>query len=105
MPDLELALGAVMKELAPLAREIPESDPAGNDTPDHERTMDLIRRLKPLLESGNTSSLTLLGEIKTTFPALNGKTADLIKQIEGFDFTRALEILPDIQGGILGGAF
>jgi PAS domain S-box-containing protein len=105
LPNLEFEISAVMKELVPMVREIPNPGPADNNTPVQEKIVDLIRRLRSLLESGNTGSLALSEEIKTTFPALNGKTVNLIKQIEDFEFNIALEILSDIQMGILGGAF
>jgi PAS domain S-box-containing protein len=125
LPKLETELGAVMKELASLVRKLPEPDPAASgaphehpphdnpphdnpphdNPPDREKVMDLIRRLRPLLESGNTGSLALLGEIKYTLSTPGGKTVNLIKQIEDFEFNQALEILSEIQEEILGGVF
>jgi HPt (histidine-containing phosphotransfer) domain-containing protein len=58
---------------------------------------DLCRQLEPLLKAGNTESLNRLGEIKKIPPPLDGDGEILVKQIEDFDFSAALETLRNIR--------
>jgi hypothetical protein len=57
----------------------------------------LCERLEPLLKSGNTESLSYLEAVKKIPPPLDGEGKILVKQIEDFDFSAALETLRDIQ--------
>jgi CheY-like chemotaxis protein len=77
--------------------ETPPPPPGGKDAEERKKALDLIGRLVPLLQSGNTASLDLLGEIRETLPAYTDKGALLIKQIEDFEFKSALETIMELR--------
>jgi hypothetical protein len=78
-------------------------DPAGN-LADVRDLMVLCGRLEPLLKAGNTGTLALLDEIKKAVPPLDegGKNSvqQLIKQIEDFEFSAALQTLRDLRRNV-----
>jgi CheY-like chemotaxis protein/HPt (histidine-containing phosphotransfer) domain-containing protein/anti-sigma regulatory factor (Ser/Thr protein kinase) len=71
--------------------------PGGKDAGNRKKALDLIGRLVPLLQSGNTASLDLLGEIRECLPAYSDKGALLVRQIEDFEFKSALETVKDLK--------
>jgi CheY-like chemotaxis protein len=89
MPRLETEFSAVIRELALLALGASADSDTGGADPAKAR--DLAERLRPLLKSGNTGSLRLVDEIRAVFPPETGR--EMIKQIENFEFKRALKIL------------
>jgi CheY-like chemotaxis protein/HPt (histidine-containing phosphotransfer) domain-containing protein len=62
-----------------------------------EKALALIDTLMPLLQSGNTGSVALLGEIRECLPGYSDKGALLAKQIENFEFADALKTLMAIK--------
>jgi hypothetical protein len=62
-----------------------------------EKAARLIGRLTSLLQSGNAASLDLLGEIRECLSVYSDKWTLLIKEIEDFEFERALAILLEIK--------
>jgi CheY-like chemotaxis protein/anti-sigma regulatory factor (Ser/Thr protein kinase) len=98
LPHLKMEFAAVIRELALLVPVLIAGEgsdtgngPGGAFTADTAKMRDLAERLRPLLETGNTGSLRLVDEIRTVFPPKEG--GELIKQIEDFEFKRALEVL------------
>lgn len=100
-PELLQKLEAEFHDLR-IALEPKESKDREAHTPegkerieDREKIAALIAALTPLLQSGNTGSLDLLGEIREVlYDTEKGKR--LAKQIENFDFGSALETLAAI---------
>ena len=60
----------------------------------------LILKLEPLLKSGNAASLELIPAVHDIF-ALDRKAALLVKQIEDFDFSAAIETLGELRRRVL----
>jgi two-component system sensor histidine kinase/response regulator len=102
---------ALQKELAQLEKDmrklltaleadrpgVPEAEVPGDILSVSPDVPELCGRLEPLLKSGNTESLSFLGEIKRFPPPLDGEGKILVKQIEDFDFSAALETLRNIR--------
>jgi signal transduction histidine kinase/CheY-like chemotaxis protein len=87
---LKAELDAVLTELAPLLDE-------GRDKPEvaalePEKVRDLIKKLEPLLESGNPECLDLVDDLY----AVPG-SGTLIQQIENFDFESAVVTLAELK--------
>jgi PAS domain S-box-containing protein len=57
----------------------------------------LCERLEPLLKAGNTESLSCLAAVKRIPPPLDREGEILVKQMEDFDFSAALETLWDMR--------
>jgi PAS domain S-box-containing protein len=94
LPDLpkRKAPEPIQKAGLPLGGAVPAAEGS-----DREQIRSLAERLKPLLEAGNTESFNLLEEIRTSFRGEPGEV--LIKQMEDFEFDRALQTLLRITKG------
>jgi CheY-like chemotaxis protein/HPt (histidine-containing phosphotransfer) domain-containing protein len=64
---------------------------------ERELVLDLIDRLVPLLQSGNTRCLDLLDETRERLAKEGDRGKYLVKQIEDFEFKSALETLLEIK--------
>ncbi|MDR3343486.1 MAG: response regulator [Treponema sp.] len=97
-------LGAEMDALLCAVESISEPSSPGTKpsepktgAPDQQKRLALIETLRPLLEAGNTCSLTYITDLKAAFP--DQEVGDglliqqLIQQIEDFEFNDALETL------------
>lgn len=62
-----------------------------------EKTLNLIDRLTPLLESGDANSLEYLDEIDENFRPAAEEFQLFITQMESYDFDQALETLNNIR--------
>jgi PAS domain S-box-containing protein len=98
LPDFEAHIRVLLKEVERIL-EPQEDPPAGfqNHRLNRTKISGIIKTLEPLLVTGNTESLTLLDAIEENFTGLEGKSALLIKQIENFDFSKAVETLGNIK--------
>ncbi|MDR0877594.1 MAG: Hpt domain-containing protein, partial [Treponema sp.] len=65
--------------------------------PDLQGIKSLCGKLLPMVKSGNTGSLECIPEIKECFRSLDGAGEILVKQIEDFDFSAALQTLLRIK--------
>jgi PAS domain S-box-containing protein len=93
-------LEAVKAVLGPAAAKPGAEQPAADGT----QTLVLCDQLLPLLKSGSTRSLDLLKEHRGTLMSLDGKGEILVKQIEDFEFSAALETLHEIRRSVSAGA-
>jgi PAS domain S-box-containing protein len=78
----------------------PEAAPPGmsaGNSAEAQEAIALCDRLEPLLKAGSTGSFALLDEIKRTILPLDGDGKNLVKQIEDFEFTAALQTLRDLR--------
>jgi PAS domain S-box-containing protein len=96
MGNLKIELDALWDALGPADTPRAE-EPGGSGVPDKEQARLLVKKLRPLLESGDTGSLELAEEAGKQFSSLDGKGGILVKQIEDFEFERALRTLLDID--------
>ena len=94
---LRIELSAALDELAPYAEERPAAGrPAQAAAGYNEKAaLELIGRLEPLLRSGNTEALGLVGELRV-IPGSEG----LIEQIEDFDFASAAASLQGLRDSL-----
>jgi PAS domain S-box-containing protein len=70
---------------------------SGDPSEEQDIALFLIRRLQPLLVSGNAGSLDLVGDIRKHFVTYPNKARLLCEQIEDFEFTEAVKTLQDIK--------
>jgi PAS domain S-box-containing protein len=104
LPLLGKEMEALLQELA--ASRAPSVPPSGESASsarpergpeDRKAVLGLIERLSPLLASGNTGSLKLLGDIRALLAGPDGKGETLALQIEDFEFDGALKTLEEIK--------
>ncbi|MDM8556395.1 ATP-binding protein [Desulfococcaceae bacterium HSG7] len=108
IPELMAALSQevkrVMAELEPLFREKHRQDEevldvGGSGVPDMERLKEIFKKLKGLLDEGDSDALEFIGEIKN-FLRPFGITDDVRKlesQIDDYEFEKARETLERIS--------
>jgi CheY-like chemotaxis protein len=87
---LEAELKSVLNELMPLLEK--KEEPKKLIALDAEETLELFKKLEPLLKNRDTKSLQLLDLIR----AVPG-TEELAYQIEGFNFKQAAEMLESLK--------
>ena len=105
--ELETRLATAIHELtgefgdvacpAPIATIAGSAD---NAAPDANAARDLLDRLAPLLERGDTAALEYTHDIERLLAACNEYRALLIQQIENFDFSCARQTLLSIRNKI-----
>jgi signal transduction histidine kinase/HPt (histidine-containing phosphotransfer) domain-containing protein/ActR/RegA family two-component response regulator len=95
--DLEMsAVTAELERLCPGRPERPEPEVKDAGQWDRQKSMSLIERLEPMLDTGNAASLDMVAEIEEVFAPLGEVSGTLVKQIEDFEFGEALNTLRDI---------
>jgi CheY-like chemotaxis protein len=92
--SLETEMAALLAELKP---KIPADGSGGSVKKGKAAFLRLAETLLPLLTSGSVGSLDLLPELRECLPDPKGKGALLVKQIDDFEFTAALETLRQLQ--------
>jgi PAS domain S-box-containing protein len=106
LPVLERELRRLLEDPAfsapedlEIAGEKPPEDRAAETAGPREReeALLLVEKLLPLLKTGNTECLELLGELKNNRALPGKKKKRLAKQIEDFEFKDALETLLEIK--------
>jgi len=88
--NLEKELNLVLEELAPLLNESKAAESLKNV--DIEKALELVEMLEPLLKNRDTRCIKLLDEL-SSMP----ETEELVMQIEGFRFKKALESLKSLK--------
>ena len=94
MTTLETELNAVLSRFAPLLGKPDESRPSGGEAPAPrtEKVQELLGKLEPLLESGNTGCLAFVDELRE-IPG----SGRLVQQINDFDFDQAVATLAELR--------
>ncbi|MDL2284361.1 response regulator [Oxalobacter sp. OttesenSCG-928-P03] len=96
MKTLDTELRTVMSQLEQVISE-PHRFHAGPGEPDIAKACELIERLAPLLSSGNTRCLEMLPEIREILLPFSDTGSMLVRQIEDFEFSLALETLSALE--------
>ncbi|MDR3254428.1 MAG: response regulator [Synergistaceae bacterium] len=94
--NLRDELDAVTVAIGSLEKEGRSARPVSRPV-DMGKVSELIEKLEPLLKSGNTKSLDMIGEIEETLLPLGEDAETLIAQIEDFDFAAASETLARVK--------
>jgi len=95
---LEIELRAVLQEFSlQLAKNEKPSPSAAFKAFDKEESLGLVKRLEPLLKSGNPECLDFIDNIRAI-----PESENLIRQMENFDFELALSTLAKLKGRIQG---
>jgi CheY-like chemotaxis protein len=91
---LETELTAVIAELTPLYNELFQPGPDAQTEPlGVEAALELLDKLRPMLERGNPECRNLIGNLR----AIPG-SEELIRQMEDLDFTLAAASLAELKG-------
>ncbi|MDR1901002.1 MAG: response regulator [Treponema sp.] len=100
LEKLDAEFSALIAELTRIV-PLPASPIYGGGELNKTNAKSLVKKLEPLLKSGNTDSLKLADEIRKTFASID-ECRTLIEHIEDFDFSDAAEILDKIKKKIEG---
>ncbi|GHV36947.1 hypothetical protein FACS1894187_12530 [Synergistales bacterium] len=98
LENLRAEFSVLRKELATLettSRARSDAQEAGEL--DRQAALDLIERLTPLLEAGNTKCLDMTSDIKKALAPLGRQAEELIEQMEDFSFELGLDTLKSIK--------
>jgi len=94
MANLESEIKSTLNKLKPLldkaaARELAEMQHTSGDT---GKALELIRQIEPMIKNGNPECLDFLNDLRTIPESMK-----LIKQMENFDFSPAMETLAELK--------
>jgi len=92
MMSLERELNKALAELTPLVYEPLRVEKPPAAPLDESAARELIEKLEPLLEQGNLSCLEFIGDLQRV-PG----SEDLIRQIEDYEFEKALILLAELK--------
>ncbi len=93
---LEKELNAVLEELAPLAEES-KQEQYSTKILNRKNALDLIEKLEPLLQVGDSESLELIGEINDTLSPIGEQCKTAISQMEDYEFELAFETIKELK--------